>query len=99
MTRQPRTAREGDGTAWLVADRAHGDFLCYWFVGPSDQRVAEQARAASADEAVAWGRLRTTRVRIRTDDGCSYWAGSAPQPEGFRHTWQTKAEEGAGATC
>ena len=94
MTTSPRGAREGDGTAWLVADRARGDFLCYWFVGPSDQRVAEQARAASADEAVAWGRSRTTRVRVRTDDGRSYWAGSAPRPDGFQHTWEGSEGDG-----
>jgi hypothetical protein len=89
MTRHRRRARHGDGTAWLVADRAHGDFLCHWYVGPSGDHLGERARAATAEDAVAWGRARTTRVRIRTADGCSQWAGSAPQPEGLFRTWST----------
>jgi len=96
MTTSKRTPRRGDGTAWLVADRARGDYLCYWYVGPNDQRVGERARVASAEEAVAWGQERTTRVRIRTDDGDSYWAGSAPRPEGFGRTWGETESEG---TC
>jgi hypothetical protein len=87
VTRHQRRPRHGDGTAWLVADRAHGDFLCYWYVGRTGDHLGEQARAASAGDAVAWGRARTTRVRIRTVDGCSQWAGSAPRPEGFSSSW------------
>ena len=82
-----RAPRHGDGTAWLVADRAHGDFSCGWYVGAGGDRLAERARAGTAAEAVAWGRLRTTRVRIRTGDACSYWAGTAPRPDGFTENW------------
>ena len=67
-----RARRHGDGTAWLVADRAHGDFSCGWYVGPGGDRLAERARAGTAAEAVAWGRVPrlkcesgpATRVRI-----------------------------------
>jgi hypothetical protein len=82
-----RKPRQGEGTAWLVADLGQGDYLCYWYAGPSDGLLVGQARAATASEAVAWGRLRTPRVRIRTTDACSYWAGTAPRPEGFSNSW------------
>jgi hypothetical protein len=85
--RRHRAPRHGDGTAWLVANRARGDFSCCWFVGPGGDRVADRARAVTAAEAVAWGRVRSSRVRIRTGDGCSYWAGTAPRPDGFTETW------------
>ncbi|HSS10516.1 MAG TPA: hypothetical protein VLL25_11560 [Acidimicrobiales bacterium] len=82
-----RKPRHGEGTAWLVADPDQGDYLCYWYAGPSDGLLVGQARAATATEAVAWGRLRTPRVRIRTTDACAYWAGTAPRPEGFSNSW------------
>lgn len=100
VTRHQRRPRHGDGTAWLVADGAQGDFACYWYVGRAGDHLGEQARAATADEAVAWGCARTTRVRIRTLDGCSQWAGAAPRPEGLSHTWTSPREalgQGAGA--
>jgi hypothetical protein len=87
VTRHQQRPRHGDGTAWLVADRAHGDFACYWYIGRAGDHLGEQARVVTAEDAVAWGRARTTRVRIRTADGCSQWAGSAPRPEGLSHTW------------
>ena len=79
--------RHGDGTAWLVADRLKGDYLCYWYVGTGDRHLVESARVAGAPAAVAWGRLRTSRVRILTADGCSQWAGTANRPAGFTTTW------------
>jgi len=79
--------RHPDGTVWLVADRVTGDFLCYWYSGTVDGRLVEHARAASAGEAVAWGRQRTPLVRIRTADALTFWAGTAPRPEGFVRTW------------
>jgi hypothetical protein len=82
-----RKPRYGDGTAWLVADRVRGDYLCYWYVGPNGTRLAERARVGSSADAVAWGRLRTSRVRIRTPEARTYWAGSAPRPDGFSETW------------
>ena len=82
-----RTPKHGDGTAWLVVDRARGDYSCSWFAGTHDGRLVEHARIATASEAVAWGRSRTARVRIRTADACTYWAGTAPRPEGFSHSW------------
>lgn len=75
------------GTAWLSADRLRDDFLCLWYGGPNDGRLLEQARAPTAAAAVAWGAYRSSRVRIRTDEGRTYWAGTAPRPEGFSHTW------------
>jgi hypothetical protein len=86
MTRH-REPRRGDGSAWLVADRLKGDYLCYWYVGEKGDRVANFARVPTATAAVAWGRLRTTRVRIRTGEARAYWAGGAPRPAGFSHTW------------
>lgn len=80
---------DGDGAAWLVADRTRDDFACYWYVGHAGDQLAEQSRAATAEDAVLWGRTRTTRVRIRTADGCSQWAGSAPRPDGMSQTWPT----------
>lgn len=85
--RRHRRPRHGDGTAWLVADRARGDYLCYWYTGTGDAHLVEHARAASAEDAIAWGRDRTPRVRIRTAEARSYWAGTIPTPEGFAHTW------------
>jgi hypothetical protein len=79
--------RQGDGTAWLVVDRITGDYHCYWYTGTADDRLVEYARAASAEEAVAWGRQRTPLVRIRTPDARTFWAGTAPRPEGFVRTW------------
>jgi len=89
MTRHQRRPRHGDGTAWLVADRARGDFDCYWYVGRAGDHLGAQARAATSEDAVAWGRARTSRVRIRTVDGRSEWAGAAPRPEGVSNTWTT----------
>jgi cytidine deaminase len=82
-----RRTRTGDGTAWLVVDSVNGEYMCYWYAGPGDGQLMERARVADASDAVAWGRLRTSRVRIRTPDHCTSWAGTAPTPQGFNHTW------------
>jgi hypothetical protein len=82
-----RAPRNRDGTAWLVANRDRGDFACYWYVGRAGDHLREQGRAATAEDAVAWGRSRTANVRIRTVDGHSQWAGSAPRPDGMSATW------------
>jgi hypothetical protein len=79
--------RLGHGTAWLVADRAADDFRCYWYGGANDGHLQETATVATAADAVAWGRRRTTHVRIRTPDGLSSWAGTAPRPSGMTDTW------------
>ena len=82
------TLARGEGTAWLSADRLRDDYVCLWYGGPHDGRLLEQARAPTEAAAVAWGTHRTTRVRIRTEEGRTYWAGIGPRPEGFSHTWQ-----------
>ena len=87
-----RRPRLGDGTAWLVADVKRGDYVCFWYTGPDDGDLAAHARMANPADAVAWGRDRTTRVRIRTAEGRTYWAGRAPKPEGFAHTWSGTTE-------
>ena len=92
--RHHREARHGDGTAWLVADDAQNDYLCYWYVGRADDRLAEQARVATTADALAWGRLRSPRVRIRPTGTRTYWAGTGARPAGFSHTW---GEEHQGA--
>jgi hypothetical protein len=86
MRRHPGK-RHGEGTAWLVADRGHDDYLCYWFVGTNDGHLLERARVPFAGDAVAWGRLRTARVRIRTHAARTYWAGTGPRPAGFAASW------------
>jgi hypothetical protein len=75
MTRH-RKPRHGEGTAWLVSARSDSDYLCYWYTGTNDGRLAEQARVAGTSEALAWGRLRTPSVRIRTAEGESTMAAS-----------------------
>ena len=85
--RRHRRPRRGDGTAWLVADRRDGSFLCDWYAGRNDIQLVEHARVANAADAVAWGRLRTARVRLRASDARSYWAGIGPRPERFTRTW------------
>lgn len=86
MTRH-RKPPYGDGTAWVVADRRNQDHFCYWYVGANDDRLVDHARIVGASAAVAWGRRRTSRVRIRTADARSCWAGTAPRPDRFIHTW------------
>ena len=85
--RRHRQSRHGEGTAWLVADGTATGFHCYWYGGRAGDRLVEQAHVASASEAVAWGRDRTPRVRIHTAEGRTYWAGTAPRPEGLAHSW------------
>jgi cytidine deaminase len=85
--RTQRGARRGDGTAWLVADRSSDRFDCYWYTGTNDGELVEQAGAATADDAVAWGRVRTPRVRIRTRAGQTQWAGTDPRPATFAVSW------------
>jgi hypothetical protein len=92
-----REPRHGDGGASLVAAGLNDDFYCYWYAGPNSDRLAERARVASVSEALAWGRLRTARVRIMTSRGRTYWAGSAATPEGFNRTWRDAEMSGVGS--
>ena len=81
-------ARTGDGAAWLVSDRAEpAGFHCYWYTGRAEDHLAEHEHVVGETDAVAWGRARTPRVRIRTADTHSAWAGSAPRPAGIDLTW------------
>jgi hypothetical protein len=80
------TPNHGQGTAWLLEDNQRGDYICSWYAGPNDGHLAEHARVATSADALAWGRDRTTRVRIRSGSR-TYWAGSAPRPDGFPHSW------------
>jgi hypothetical protein len=97
MTSRVASTEHGDGTAWLAVDRVTGDYLCYWYAGASDADLVEFGRVANAADAVAWGGERTPRVRIRTPDARTYWAGTAPRPSGFSHTWEAGADSGAAA--
>jgi hypothetical protein len=90
-----RTARRGEGTAWLVADGSNDDFLCYWYFGAGGGRLADQARVTSERGAVAWGRERSTRVRLRSTNGRTYWAGSDDKPDAIAHIWQDQNSTGA----
>jgi cytidine deaminase len=82
-----RHAVRGDGTVWLVADRRDGQYGCYWYTGPSDGRLDEHARVDNVTDAVAWGRARSPRVRIRDVEGRSSWAGTAARPYGINRDW------------
>ena len=70
--RRHRKPQQGDGTAWVVVDRLNGDYLCHWYASSNDGHLVEHARVASASDAVAWGRLRKSRARIRTADARTY---------------------------
>jgi hypothetical protein len=85
--RTRRGERRGQGTAWLVADRSNGHFNCYWYTGTNDGQLIERADAATTEDAVAWGRARSPRVRIRTRDGEAQWAGTETRPETFAVGW------------
>ena len=82
--------RPGTGVAWLVSDRLDEGYLCYWYGGADDAHLFERTRAASAADAIAWGRQRTPRVRIRTSEGRTYWAGPGPAPDGFVDSWRDR---------
>jgi len=94
------TARTGDGTAWLVADgAAPSGFHCYWYTGPAEDHMVEHAHVSTENAAVAWGRTRTPRVRIRTPDRRSSWAGTAAQPAGIALTWTDPTPLEATESC
>jgi hypothetical protein len=84
-----RETKPGEGTAWLIADRLSEIVHCYWYAGASGGQLVEHSSAANAAAAVAWGRDRTPRVRIRTRDGETQWAGTAPRPDTFTATWSS----------
>ncbi|MEY2459990.1 MAG: hypothetical protein QOG30_1820, partial [Acidimicrobiaceae bacterium] len=88
VTTRRRAPRRGDGSVWLIADRLTDKFDCYWYTGAHDDQLVDQSGAGTATEAVTWGRARTPRVRIRTRDGRSQWAGTAPRPDTFTTTWE-----------
>lgn len=85
--RERHATRPGEGTAWLIAERSSDNFHCYWYTGRNDGQLVEQAGAATANDAVAWGQVRTPRVRIRTRDGQTQWAGTEPRPATFAVSW------------
>ena len=76
----------------MVADRADGSYHCYWYIGAGNDRLAEHARVETAAAGVAWGRARSPRVRIRTPDALTYWAGTDPVPDGYWQAWTGEAE-------
>jgi len=76
---------------WLVADRLQDAYLCYWYVGRRGDHLAESARQPTTSQALEWGRVRSARVRIRTGEARTYWAGSAPRPESLSHDWPGSA--------
>jgi cytidine deaminase len=80
-------ARPGDGTVWVTTDAGHDAHHCYWYAGANDGHLVERASVITAAEAVAWGRLRSGRVRIRTADARTLWAGTAPRPSHFVGSW------------
>jgi hypothetical protein len=88
------TGRAGEGFAWLIFD-AGGDlfqYQCYWMGGHCDDHLIEHARMATDAEAVGWAAARTARARIRMPDHRTYWAGSAPCPNGFAGIWRAPVQ-------
>ena len=87
MTR-PRQA--GKGQAWLIfhAGEELFNYQCYWMGGHCDDHLIEHGQAVTDIDAVAWAAARTPRARIRLPDHVTYWAGSAPRPNGFSRSWQ-----------
>jgi hypothetical protein len=82
--------RAGEGLAWLIFDAGGGlfQYQCYWKGGHCDDHLIEHARMATDTDAVDWAAARTPRARIRMPDHRTYWAGSAPRPNGFAGTWR-----------
>lgn len=81
----------GQGTAWLVHDAGRDCYHCYWLVGRPNDHLIERTTEPSAAGAVGWARCRTPSARIRLADHQTYWAGTAPAPQGFAGTWTTAA--------
>jgi len=88
-----RSARRGEGTAWLVADCSNDEFMCYWYFGAGGGRLAAHARVSSESEAVAWGRERSRRVRLRATDGRTFWAGTDAKPDAIALIWLDRNAE------
>ena len=88
-----RRARRDRGTVWLVADRLRGDYACYRYVGRNGDHLAESARQDTTAHALEWGRARAGRVRIRTTEARTYWAGTAPRPDGLSYSWPEPAAD------
>jgi hypothetical protein len=76
------------GIAHLVYDQAADVYQCYWFGGRSADHLIEHSEVTTAADAVAWAEARTPRARIRLPDHRTYWAGTAPSPDGFAGIWK-----------
>jgi len=80
---------QGRGTVFVHPDMAGGErvWTGYWerslHTGEPAGILEEAPTWARADDAVAWGRLRTTRVVVVDADGATFWAGTGNGPAGM----------------
>ena len=77
---------QGRGTVFVHPDMAGGQRVWTGYWERSSHRdepagILEEAPSwPRADEAVAWGRLRTARVVVVDADGATFWAGTGDGP-------------------
>jgi len=89
LTNRADPARHaGQGIVSLIYDASRHVYSCYWFIGASEDGLIDHCVAPDAAAAVEWARIRSGRVRIRTPDRRTYWAGADPAPGGFAGIWQ-----------
>ena len=95
MTRSDRPGRAGEGTVHLAENLVDGQ-LCwfgYWDSGtpgvPEESWVVleKMPSTMSSAKAVVWGRIRSNRVVVRTEDGQLWWAGAAERPVDVPCDW------------
>jgi hypothetical protein len=75
----------GTGTVFIAWEPEDRDYFGYWDSLPQAPASAleQMPRTRSLEEAIEWGRQRTSRVLIRpeSDPGEYYWAGVG-EPKG-----------------
>jgi cytidine deaminase len=86
----------GRGTVFVHPDVVGGErvWTGYWerSTGAGDEPagILEEAPTwPDAAQAVAWGRIRTSRVVVVDADGGTYWAGAAEPPAEIPRRWQS----------
>jgi hypothetical protein len=76
----------GTGTAFIAWEPDDRDYFGYWDSLPDGPASAleQMPRTGSLEEAIEWGRQRTSRILIRpeSDPGEYYWAGVG-EPQGL----------------
>lgn len=83
------------GLVCLVRDEHSGQFDCYWYRGRQEDHLVEQASCEDQSSAIAWGRARSGRVRVR-DHRQTAWAGSDSVDDGQTLTWNSSSQMNVG---